>query len=34
VKADVPMSPVGAAAAHAVKGDVEKSLKKFGELYG
>ena len=26
--------PVGAAAARAVKGDVEKSLKKFVELYG
>jgi uncharacterized protein YndB with AHSA1/START domain len=26
--------PVGAAAARAVKGDVEKSLKQFVELYG
>jgi hypothetical protein len=26
--------PVGAAAARAVRGDVEKSLKKFVELYG
>ena len=26
--------PVGAAAARAVKGDVEKSLKRFVELYG
>ena len=27
-------SPVGSAAARAVKGDVEKSLKQFVELYG
>jgi hypothetical protein len=26
--------PVGAAAARAVKGDVQKSLKQFIELYG
>jgi hypothetical protein len=26
--------PVGATAARAVKGDVEKSLKQFVELYG
>ncbi len=26
--------PVGAAAARAVKGDVQKSLKNFVELYG
>jgi hypothetical protein len=26
--------PVGSAAARAVKGDVEKSLKQFVELYG
>jgi hypothetical protein len=26
--------PVGSAAARAVKGDVEKSLKNFVELYG
>ncbi len=26
--------PVGAAAARAVKGDVEKSLKQFVQLYG
>jgi hypothetical protein len=26
--------PVGAAAARAVKGDVEKSLKQFIDLYG
>jgi hypothetical protein len=26
--------PVGAAAARAVKGDVQKSLKQFVELYG
>jgi Polyketide cyclase / dehydrase and lipid transport len=26
--------PVGAAAARAVKGDVEKSLRQFVELYG
>ncbi len=26
--------PLGSAAARAVKGDVEKSLKQFAELYG
>jgi hypothetical protein len=26
--------PIGSAAARAVKGDVEKSLKNFVELYG